>query len=235
MRQRGVWEPQNWHFRSDLSKVDPGPHRKTPMTLSEHLALAREHDLGTPALHARAAESSPSRLGGQPQMRVGTAWPVAEHPMSFLATLDLAQIRHASLEAGVTLDWLPDSGQLLFFYDVESEAWGFDPDDKGWKVEYIPPNVDTFAATAPEGTEVFHEKLIDFHKVTTYSDEGELLNEGHGLSEEEFEDLREALRNYSVDEQPLHQLGGIVHAIQDERMELDCQLASNGINCGTPG
>ena len=52
--------------------------------------------------------------------------------MAFLAQLDLAEIATA-----LQFDWLASQGRLLFFYDVEQEPWGYDPEDRGkWQVIY---------------------------------------------------------------------------------------------------
>jgi len=48
-----------------------------------------------------------------------------ERPLAFLAQINLAEIA----STGGTDLALPESGLLSFFYDAESQPWGFDPGD----------------------------------------------------------------------------------------------------------
>ena len=84
--------------------------------------------LAVPALHVVATESaSLSHFGGIPSLPKGAAWPQHEGTkLQFLARLSLSE-----LHAVHAFDWLPKSGALLFFYDPEQRAWGFDPKDRG--------------------------------------------------------------------------------------------------------
>ncbi len=48
------------------------------------------------------------------------------------------------------MDWLPRIGLLLFFYDMETEPWGFDPEDRGgWSVIHVPDS-SVIRGNAPE-------------------------------------------------------------------------------------
>ena len=73
-----------------------------------------------------------SRFGGRPDVPEGFAWPSwpgedgGTHPLSFLAQFDCAALAPLDREG-----LLPKTGLLSFFYDAESQPWGFDPADRG--------------------------------------------------------------------------------------------------------
>ena len=75
-----------------------------------------------------------SRFGGRPDVPEGFAWPSwpgedgGTHPLSFLAQFDCAALAPLDREG-----LLPKTGLLSFFYDAESQPWGFDPADRGWQ------------------------------------------------------------------------------------------------------
>src|SRR4051812_44223754 len=58
-----------------------------------------------------------SRFGGSPDLPMAFKWPErAGKPLSFLAQLDLTELRHPEL---------PSTGWLAFFYDWTEQPWGF--------------------------------------------------------------------------------------------------------------
>ncbi|MBQ9367985.1 MAG: DUF1963 domain-containing protein [Victivallales bacterium] len=68
----------------------------------------------------KTTKESRSKLGGNPNLPEGIAWPVNSKGRE----LDfLAQIHCADLPQGMGL---PDHGTLFFFYDVEEQPWGLD-------------------------------------------------------------------------------------------------------------
>lgn len=98
-------------------------------------------------LHAADGENlSPaaSKIGGKPALPAGFVWPgyegknwldeVARRPMSFLTQINLADV--AALD-GENL--LPHEGMLTFFYELDSQEWGYDPAHAGCaRVCYFP-------------------------------------------------------------------------------------------------
>ena len=76
-----------------------------------------------------------SRLGGLPDLPVGTAWPTWKNtPLAFIAQVRLDEA--APCDPG---GCLPKSGLLSFFYDAHQETYGADPADRGgWQVLYHP-------------------------------------------------------------------------------------------------
>lgn len=78
-----------------------------------------------------------SKFGGRPDVPADFIWPVfetdtreddqvKERPMAFLAQFDCAQLAPLDPEG-----LLPKEGVLSFFYELESQRWGYDPKDAG--------------------------------------------------------------------------------------------------------
>lgn len=78
-----------------------------------------------------------SKFGGRPDVPADFIWPVfetktreddhvKERPLAFLAQFDCAQLAPLDSEG-----LLPKEGVLSFFYELESQRWGYDPKDAG--------------------------------------------------------------------------------------------------------
>lgn len=156
-------------------------------------------------------------------------WPTkGGRPLGFLACLDLSEV------SGV--EWLPESGRLLVFYDIEEQPCGFDPKDRGgWAVQYVPETTAlTGTATAPEGLSAdwkLPKLSVAFHAKAIAPSWDHSAIEGMGLSDSEEEVLMD-LRDGDYEGAPHHQIGGFPDPIQNAEMEMECQLASNGLYLG---
>ena len=78
-----------------------------------------------------------SKFGGRPDVPADFIWPVfetdtreddqvKERPLAFLAQFDCDQLAPLDPEG-----LLPKEGVLSFFYELESQRWGYDPKDAG--------------------------------------------------------------------------------------------------------
>lgn len=78
-----------------------------------------------------------SKFGGCPDVPKGFEWPVFEtdtyddsqvkqRPLAFLAQFDCAQLAKLDRDG-----LLPQTGVLSFFYELDSQRWGYDPKDRG--------------------------------------------------------------------------------------------------------
>ena len=68
-----------------------------------------------------------TRIGGNPLLPADFQFPEYDgKPLSFLAQIDCAEI-HALDQDNL----LPDHGILSFFYELDSQKWGYDPNDAG--------------------------------------------------------------------------------------------------------
>jgi uncharacterized protein YwqG len=68
-----------------------------------------------------------TRFGSHPDVPPDFIWPVYNSwSLAFLAQFDSTTFAHYDFEHLLT-----NHGVLSFFYELESQKWGFDPTDKG--------------------------------------------------------------------------------------------------------
>ncbi|MEZ6045236.1 MAG: YwqG family protein [Planctomycetaceae bacterium] len=185
-----------------------------------------------------------SRFGGIPDLPEGFDWPrwksSEQHlvlfppqredgsaPLGFLAQLDLQQLPRID-------ERLPDKGWLYFFFDRHYEPWGFDPADRGsCRVIYVDGDSANLTPTSPPD-DAYPEHIEEACRLETSLQ----LTLPYDLESIDYPSprfdayLKLTEELHCPDESPLHHLFGHPQVIQTP-MELECQLASNGINCGT--
>ncbi len=193
----------------------------------------RYGNLHRPAVHLRPrSEGGFSRLGGLPMMPADMEWPEWKgKPQAFLAQLDLSEI-HRALPS-----FLPAAGYLYFFYDQEQGTAGFDPNDVGaWRVSFYQGDATQLAERpAPAGLAaecIFKAKLVVPRRI-------ELLPDSQRLPRADWDWRRdgeayEELRSAALEGETDHQVLGYPTPVQNDGMELECQLASNGVYVGNP-
>ena len=121
-------------------KQDEGPIRDVAKLVAP---------LSTPAVHVVLSDApARSHFGGSPRLPPDIRWPERDGTkLAFLARLSLPEIHRAH-----AVPWLPRDGALLFFYDIEGNAWGFDPTDLGaWGVLLV-PDVDVSSEMQDDGS-----------------------------------------------------------------------------------
>lgn len=185
-----------------------------------------------------------SRIGGTPDVVPGFQWPRwappkqrddkfgqlwkpdQPAPLGFIAQIDVADLWRID-------DTLPESGWLYFFYDRYCEPWGFDPADRGCcRVIYVNCDRSVLKRENPPGDadpeHMAHPCIVEAWPELTLPD---------GLPEVKYgTDAYEAYQRL-CDEltegggSTHHRLLGHPQLIQNP-MELECQLASNGVYCG---
>lgn len=185
-----------------------------------------------PALHLVLSEApSRSHIGGEPGLPAGMDWPSHNGiKLDFLARLSLAELHRAS-----PVEWLPAQGALLFFYDLEGQPWGFDPADRGrWRVLLVEdldqPATPADARPGPGPTICFrsaHYRLIQSLPSWERPSIAAL-----GLNAPESDALQD-LADRGFAGKPKHQIGGFPAPVQGDDMELQAQLVSHGLNCGS--
>src|SRR5262245_15239712 len=197
-------------------------------------AQVESRRLATQALHiVRSSDDSNSKIGGLPQVWEGFAWPTWKgKSLSFLAQFDLREVAGAG-----AADWLPTEGNLYFFYNQEQSTWGFDPADRGsWVVIYFSPVEYSMEATAPADLDphiIFPSSSLKLRRITSYPNWQRLNINARDMAQAEFERLDE-MANVEFGGRPRHQMFRFPCPVQGDDMELECQLASNGVYCGTP-
>ena len=184
--------------------------------------------LAAPAVHLLpAASDTACYLGGEPALPAGVSWPTRNgRRLPFLACIDLPSVAEA-----VPIDWLPRAGRLLFFYDVEEQAWGFDPKDRGaWAVIHAQ---DTAAPAGTPSPGALPRQFVSPRRIASLPSYERPEFEALGLPEDQSEALME-LGIAVYGDAPKHQIGGYPHPIQGDAMELECQIVSHGIYAGEP-
>lgn len=110
-----------------------------------------------------------TKFGGVPDVPDGFTWPVFEtaiyedeqvkpRPLAFLAQFNCAELKRLDKDR-----LLPHEGLLSFFYELESQRWGFDPKDKGCARVFWFPDIESLSpAVLPESLETdFHLPAIN--------------------------------------------------------------------------
>ena len=189
--------------------------------------------LSEPSIHMlKTTKMTKSQFGGVPKLPKSISWPTKnEHPLTFLATLSLDEISILH-----SFEWLPQSGNLLFFYDIEEQAWGYDPIDKGsWQVIYVEDNaMELVEVVQPELLSkdlILPTQNIEFNLIQTFPSWERDVISSLDLTDEEF-DLLTDIQTEVYKENPHHQIGGYPDPMQADQMEHECQLVSNGLYCG---
>lgn len=188
--------------------------------------------LRAPAIHlVTGSTSGMSKLGGLPVADAALAWPSWQgKPMSFLGQIDLAAIPRDEVSS-----LLPQQGVLYFFYDQQQGTWGFDPKDRGsWKVIYRDSASAANRVPPPPGLvkeAVFKERPLTFRRIDVYPDWQDERIAALKLTDPQF-DAYIDLTSSSYEDQPAHQMLGYPAPIQGNDMDLESQLASNGVYMG---
>jgi uncharacterized protein YwqG len=188
--------------------------------------------LSEPAIRlTKTTSRTRSWIGGQPAADSGEFfWPTLDgKPLSFIAQLDLAELAVAH-----RLSWLPSEGSIAFFYDIEHMPWGFDPKDRGsWHVAYFKSaNTEVVYPQAFTGESQLNHSFVTASKVAVYPDPSVAAVEALNLSDEEADAYADFSNSDDAVDLPKHQVGGFPSPVQSNTMELECQLATNGIYVG---
>jgi uncharacterized protein YwqG len=176
----------------------------------------------------RTKEPTKSQLGGDPCLPNNVAWPYrGDTRLRFLARISLTD-----LQAADGTPWLPRSGALLFFYDDDTQPWGFDPADRGgWAVLHVPDTAQVPSSSESETPNLLPSSPVTFRRIHTLPDFEREEVQALELTDSEFSEYFEiATRRYGG--LPKHQLLGLPAPMQGNNMERECQLASNGVYCG---
>jgi uncharacterized protein YwqG len=175
--------------------------------------------------------SSRSHFGGSPRLPAGFGWPELNgKPLCFLARLSLSDLHLAH-----RIEWLPTSGALLFFYDVDTQPWGFDPKDRGgWAVLHVTDLSDPLpppGGSAEKVTDTLPHRNVRFRPVAVYPSWEREGVRALALTETESEEYLR-IGELAFGGKPEHQVSGFPRPVQGDSMELQCQLASHGVYCG---
>ncbi|PIE84155.1 MAG: peptide methionine sulfoxide reductase [Bacteroidia bacterium] len=176
-----------------------------------------------------------SKIGGCPDLPPDVEWfTYGGRPMSFLAQINLREVHPYDSEGR-----LPATGILYFFYDSEQEVWGFDPSDADGSRVYFHDGDPAQLRRRPLPESLCHDEdgapliapcALSLSAECTLPSLWSSLAGDIDYSEEEFEAYF-ALMEELGEEQ--FKLLGHSDNVQGG-MELECELVTNGISCGTP-
>ena len=191
------------------------------------------NSLKQPAIGLRKSQERQfSKIGGLPNLPGTVPWPQWKgNPLAFLCQASLAD-----LPLGYSFQEFPRTGCLYFFYDQEQSTWGFDPKDKGsWQVLYAAEGARNHPERKPpEGLKedsIYREKFLVSSVCRTYPDWQDRRVHSLGLPKKQYEQYMTLCASVFAG-QPAHHLFGYPSPIQDNDMDLECQLVSHGLYCG---
>ncbi len=211
---------------------------------SELLNLASDTiEIYTTPVSADALPLGASKFGGLPDLPPDVDWPQFRgRYLTLVAQINLAEMNEAVLD-----DRFPHAGILYFFYDLES--WGFDPADRGSArvihigedltrinrreaPEHPKPRSHLFGLIKRrERSHTFKACKLSFRLCLTLPDFTSLAYEAFkqavSLTEEEEDQYADLLNEIGAE----HRLLGYSEPVQND-MQLECQLVTNGVNCG---
>ena len=186
-----------------------------------------------------------SKIGGSPYLPKDFIWPYYQGlPLSFLAQINLEGV--SSLDKDKLL---PDKGILYFFYELETQEWGYSPQNKGCaKVFYFEDSSNFELIDFPKNMEDDYkipEFKINFKSnisLPSYEDFFNLVEDKEELediTENEFYDIYhsaydELSKKYLVPIEKYIKLLGYPDVIQNS-MEEECAAIARGFNMGGIG
>jgi uncharacterized protein YwqG len=204
--------------------------------LDDALRLARPSIRLTPA--EGPATPGASRLGGAPDAPAGLEWPtVGDRQLAFVGQLRLADV------AGLVPDGpLPREGLLLLFWDATGEPNGLSPGDRGSCRALVVDDDPAALEPRTDGPAPYKELPVELSRELTLPRQWHSVLEALDLDGDEFvawDELRTKLAAFqgveleevAADWHALHRLLGWPEEVGGE-MELDCQLATNGVDLG---
>lgn len=185
-----------------------------------------------------------TRFGGKPDVPDDFIWPsyegksyddiVKERPLTFLAQFNCEEISKYDTD-----HLLPNHGLLSFFYETDTQCWGFNPDDKGCARVYWFEDISKLsqAEFPKEMEDDFKFPMIKVKATSTKSypswvDYNEVFPDDD--DDDEFEKIWSELTGDDVEE-PVNrsQLLGWPDVIQNSMFE-ECDLVTQGYYLGSP-
>ena len=207
-------------------------------TTKKMLKMLRRSALSVEAAEDVPGDACTSRLGGIPLVPQDFVWPyytgesdtndtVKSRPLAFLA-----QFRCDELHAAAPGNPLPKSGILAFFYEIESQRWGFSPTDAGCaRVYWFSDTKELHAAQYPQD-------LPEEYRLPAYS-----VALSEKISYPDWEDLsalqprldwdmyEEAIDKMGIEEEPYTKLLGWPNIVQNNMTD-ECEWVTQGYYMG---
>lgn len=182
-----------------------------------------------------------TRFGGKPDVPEGFEWAYYEgedyggetksRPLSFIAQFDLEEIAQFDTES-----LLPKTGVLSFFYELETQEWGYDPDDKGCaRVFWFEDKSALHKAEFPEDLEDCFRLpplKISAKSEKSYPDGVDFMLQREQEMTERWDEFDEICEKLGIEEEGnISKLLGWANPIQGN-MTMECELISRGYYLG---
>ncbi|TWU00020.1 hypothetical protein Pla108_09630 [Botrimarina colliarenosi] len=202
---------------SRIEALGLGPFREEIIESAEAcLSVTTSRD------ESRPCEIGSSKIGGDPDLPADLEWPRAsENSLHFIAQFKLSELPPIASTS------LPSVGMLYFFYDMNGQHWGFDPEDgEGHRVLYSECETGLSRRLPPDDI-ANDDAVLECHLQVAKS----FSLPSDPPSGVSFEGDQAQWDAYFELTEGSHQLLGLPSEIQNP-MELECQLASNGLYVG---
>lgn len=182
-----------------------------------------------------------TRFGGVPDVPKDFQWPyynaktyndeeVKPRPLAFFAQFNIEEISKYDTE-----NLLPDKGVLSFFYELDSQQWGFDPKDKGCARVYWFENTEELQpAFFPQ--DLKEEFIFPLFNITAESESSYPSFEDFSLTRDSmighWDEYDMSMKSIGiVDKDEIHKLLGWANPLQGN-MTMECELIKRGYYLG---
>lgn len=177
-----------------------------------------------------------SKIGGKPYLPKDFIWPYyQELPLSFLAQINLKEVNSLDKDR-----LLPSKGMLYFFYELETEEWGYKPQSKGCAKVFYYEDISNFSLIDfPENMEDDYkipEFKVNFKSnisLPSYEDFYLFLKEHDTFKEQDisFSDFIPLYDELFIPDNNYTKLLGYPEVIQNP-MEEECEAVTRGFDMG---
>ena len=177
-----------------------------------------------------------SKIGGKPYLQKDFIWPYyQELPLSFLAQINLEEVNSLDKDR-----LLPSKGMLYFFYELETEEWGYHPESKGCAKVFYYEDISNFSlidfpkdikdyCKVPEFKVAFKSNI----SLPSYENFYLFLKEHDTFKEQDisFSDFIPLYDELFIPDNNYTKLLGYPEVIQNP-MEEECEAVIRGFNMG---
>ncbi|MCG6838514.1 DUF1963 domain-containing protein [Fusobacterium nucleatum] len=177
-----------------------------------------------------------SKIGGKPYLPKDFIWPYYQGlPLSFLAQINLEEVKSLDKD-----NLLPSTGMLYFFYELETEEWGYKPQSKGCAKVFYYEDISNFSLIDfPENMEDDYkipEFKVNFKSnisLLSYEDFYLFLKEHDTFKEQDisFSDFIPLYDELFIPDNNYTKLLGYPEVIQNP-MEEECEAVTRGFDMG---
>ena len=214
----------------------------TDMSIKEKLESLGRNSIQLKISRKETYKLGATRFGGKPDVPPDFVWPtyegesydhvVKDRPLTFLAQFNCAELAQFDKE-----HLLPDHGLLSFFYETDTQCWGYDPKDQGcarvyWFEDMSALSAADFPADMEEDFKfpMVKIKMDSKYSYPSWQDFSEVFPDEE--DDDAFDDAWEELTGEdSEDPDDRSQLLGWPDVIQNSMFD-ECDLVSQGYYLG---